>query len=744
MWFETGKNTGMEIPVEYVTTDAGLARCVEWCESRRDVAVDTETSGLNPRVDKIATIQVGNLERAWVIDVRCVSANALGALCALLNRTDRFWFGQNLRFEYRFLRFHYNVRLRSVVDTQLAECIARTGLLNWASVGGKVSKWRKKSRAFSLEAEDEEKVKLGAYGLTSMGHLARHYLGVEIDKDKSLRTGFYSTPAGRHNDRQLHYAAGDVVYPFLIFQHQRELLKARKLTHVFRAECDVLSVVGEMEHQGMRVDSAAWLKLYQEAVVKRRTAQGKLDSIFLGMNNDLFGGRWSGSRPLHYGLKQPKELNYDAAAHVQWAIKHYCDSIRWTHEIVVTEKRRLELLKEYAGEWIDAINKRAAENGEKPRDLADAPDHLIPEDQYCVLVSTDKGVLKLAAARKQLPRNLVELLLDFSKQSQLVSSFGAEWLRKLNPTTGRMHPDWHQAMTQTGRLSSSPNLQQIPKGSRYRKCFIPRKGFKYVLADYSQQEPRLLAFASQDPGYVQVYLDADDLYCRVGENMLGIRPEKGSAERDMMKAVVLAKAYRSGIAKLRDQLTLALYDRIMAGEMEPPTMQYAKHLDTRFYEAFPGIKDFQNKCSDQADPKKGEKLWDDLCNADVTFIRDPSGRMRMFPPGAIGTYTEAPNMICQGASATMTKVAAALFQAALFERGWEERCFIVNLVHDEILAEAEDEIAQECAYLLQECMIKAAEKFCPTIPFVAEFPEHSTGVMPYWGKSLEVELALAA
>lgn len=753
MRFERTTGDYVNIPLVYVKTADQLTQCVDWCAAQASIAIDLETSGLFAHKDQVATLQVGNplaaQPKAWVIDVRLFTVAQLRPLFDLLEDESLIKVGQNLRFEYRFLRHHYGVRLRNVIDTQLCEMVLRTGILAYAAAKLKTGKGAQ---------IDEDKAGKGGYKLTSMEHLARHYLGLELDKDQRLRTGFYKTAPGEHTPRQLHYAAGDVLYPYWIFEQQRVLLKARKLNHVFKVECACLPVIAEMEHQGLGFDPTPWMKLYQQALTNRQAAERQLDQLLVGMQGDLFGGTNADVRPLYYGggRKKPTPMNYGSPDHVKQAVVNYCKSVGWKVEVVTREERFNELLQYHGTLWLierrervraqleetpESHTKKREELEERLKDWQrktweDAPWHVIPEDKYVILVSVAKDQLILAKCRSQLPAALVDPLIAYSKADQLVSAFGSNWVQKIRPDTGRIHQEIHQCMTTTGRLSGTPNLMQIPRDSDYRKCFVPRKGWKFVCADYSQQEPRIMAFASQDPTYWQTYVDHDDLYCRVGENMLPARPTKGSVERDVMKVVVLSKAYRAGPAKLRDQLTVALAEKIMAGAVPVPTLDYAYQLDRDFFAAFDRIKEFQDECSAQADPATGPKVYDDLLDADVTFIRDPSGRIRFFPPDAANAYTEGPNMICQGGSATMTKLAAVFFTKALYDRGWQERAFIVNIIHDEILAEAEDEIAQEVAYLLQQAMLRAAEQYCPGLPFEAEFPENSTGVIPFWTKKL--------
>ena len=660
---------------------------------------------------------------AWVIDIRCFDAPDLEWVWQFCEDRKVVKLGQNLGFEYRFLRRWFNVRLRSVADCQLAELCLRTGLL-----GGKDTK----------EA-GEDKVSRKAYTMTSMKALMLRYYGVEIKKDQDVRTSFYDTPPGQHNGAQIAYASLDVVYPFMIAAAQKPLIAERGLREIIKLEMETLPIIHEMEHRGMAVDARAWRTLWQEAVQNRAKTERALDDLLRSVTyqHDLFDTDVTKARPV-YPVKN-KPLNYSSAAQVKWAIGAYCKSIKWPRQLLLTWPAVKKAKKSWGQEWASYKQSQGVEV-----EAEDAPDSVLPEDRYCIMVETDRKALTIRAARGQLPRELVDLLLDYSKYDQQVTAFGIEWLNKnLRRETKPVHTTVHQALTSTGRTSTQPNLQNIPNDPRYRKCFVPGAGYSFVIADYSQQEPRLLAQVSQDPTYLKTYRDKDDLYVAVAEAMVGHRPDKktpeGNLERQVFKAIVLAMAYRSGPPKLRDQLTLGLAEAIFKGEAEPPTIEYAREMHRRFFEVHEKVKTYQDSCSNGADPKNPNALrfWDDVARDHVTFVRAPCGRLRMFMPDATNTYTEAANAPIQGGSASMIKAAACLWQREIDKLGWTERAWVGNIIHDEILCEAETEIAQDVANLLKECMEVAGRAYCPDVPVVAEFPEGTTGVVPYWTKAIK-------
>lgn len=724
---EVFKGVYEQMKFRYATSAHHLREIMAWLEGQKIVALDLETSGLSYLKDTIATLQLGVRDhesgvRAWVIDVRMFTDTQLSPILDLLESTDIVKLGQNLGFEYLFMRHHYGVRLRKVADTQIVELVARAGLFQYVK---RSSKGGGGERA--------------GYALCSMKELMLRYAGINIDKGADVRLSFAQASLGGHSVNHIIYAAGDVVYPFIIAEAQKTLVRERGLRNILKIEMDALPIIHEMTYRGMNVNATEWRSLWQESLTERNRAERTLDTLVRGstLQSDLFDTADVKTRPIH--PKTNKEINYSSPPQVKWAIKAVCQQRKWPVRII-TELRELQRLKlEYGAEWL------ARRQEMDPEVTAeDIPDRVLPESEFCILLESDKNTLLLARARKQLPADLVNALLDYSKFDQRASSFGIEWLRKnLNPITKRVHPAFHQAITTTGRLSSQPNLQNIPHDPRYRKCFIPTPGNLFVIADYSQQEPRLLAQESGDEVYTTTYLNDDDLYLAVGEAMLGERPDRSTEEGELMrqifKIIVLSMAYRSGVAKLRDQLTIGLADAIEAGRAEPPTMEYAAEMHKRFFEVHGKVREYQERCSNGASPdnKEAPRIWDEMLNEFVTYVKAPCGRARFFAPQALNTYTEAANAPIQGGSASMTKAAVCLLQRDIDARGWQDEVFVVNMVHDEIVVEAREDKAKEVAELLKAAMIKAGAAYCPNVPVAAEFPKKSDGTVPYWTKELK-------
>lgn len=713
-----GRAGVLEWRLEYVTTPEALARCVTWLRQQRQVGLDLETSGLDPVKDRIATLQLGNPRGpdpvVWVLDVRCFQAQELTPVFQVLRNPEVLKVGANLSFEARFLEAQYGVQLRRLADTQLTELLLRSGLFPKSKSSG-----------------PEDTASTGAYKFVSLKAVCQRYLGLEIDKDHEVRTSFDKVLPGQHNREQLHYAALDVLYPFYILEAQARELDARGLMALARIEYALIPVLAHAELWGMRLDVPAWLKLWQEAHTRRGELRRQLDRLVQGALSQLeLLPLPPDTPPLYPRTRQA--VNYASAAQLKWVIRAYCSAINWPRTLVTTKAHFRRLQAQFGQEWLA----RQAKWGHT-RSVDDVPAGLIPEDTYTLLLDTKVPTLQLARLRGQLPSDLVDLLLEYSKVTMLDETFGRDFVAKHVKLDGLIHTTFHQLLASTGRLSSKPNSQNWPRDQRYRRCCVPRPGYKFCIADYGQVEPRITAELSQDPVYVQTFLDEADIYLRAGEAILGHPVDKDTPEgklfRQIFKVMVLALAYRMGPWKLRNQLTLALADEILAGRIKPPTIEYVRELHTRFFEVHAGIKRYQDAQSERARPQgTGPKLYDAMLGEPVTYVESLCGRKRFFPPDARTTYTEGPNGPVQGLSATMTKVTMVTLQEVIDQDGWDAH--MVNNIHDELVYEVREDQAVAFAELLRQHMVAAGQRYVRSVPITAEFPKGTNGVCDAWIK----------
>ena len=281
------------------------------------------------------------------------------------------------------------------------------------------------------------------------------------------------------------------------------------------------------------------------------------------------------------------------------------------------------------------------------------------------VISTAADVLEALAPGHE----IVGKVLEFRQLSKLKGTYVDALPALIDPDTGRIHTSFNQTGAATGRLSSSdPNLQNIPikteLGREIRAAFIPRDGWKLVVADYSQIELRLLAHMSQDPVLIDAFRQGEDIHTRTAAEVMGVPPMLVTRE-----ARNNAKAVNFGIVYGISAFGLAANLGISRKEAEA----YIK----AYFERYAGVKRF----IDETIAKTRE----------TGVARTLFGRERPIPdinarnPNARGfAERTAINSPIQGSAADLIKIAMIRIDKAL--AGLEARLLLQ--VHDELVLEA--------------------------------------------------------
>lgn len=193
--------------------------------------------------------------------------------------------------------------------------------------------------------------------------------------------------------------------------------------------------------------------------------------------------------------------------------------------------------------------------------------------------------------------DLVQSILDHRTLNKLITTYVKKLPKEVKQTTGKVHTNFNQHIADTGRLSSSdPNLQNIPKKGKYgemvRRMFVADSSNCFVFADYSQQEPRVLAELSQDQNLINSYLENKDLYGTMGSFVYDL-PYEDCLERDSNgNASIEGKKRRNS---MKPVILGVMYDRTdhtIAESLGISTKQAANMMD-KFFDAFPGVLRFR-------------------------------------------------------------------------------------------------------------------------------------------------------
>ncbi len=309
-----------------------------------------------------------------------------------------------------------------------------------------------------------------------------------------------------------------------------------------------------------------------------------------------------------------------------------------------------------------------------------------------VLRKTPKGAPSTAEevlAELALDYPLPAVLMEYRSLSKLKSTYTDKLPEMIDSRTGRVHTSYHQAVTATGRLSSSdPNLQNIPirteEGRRIRQAFIAAPGCKLVAADYSQIELRIMAHLSQDEGLLNAFANELDVHSATAAEVFGVEIDEVSGDqRRKAKAINFGLIYGMSAFGLAKQLGL--------GRNE------AQEYIDLYFARYPGVADYMARTRELAhetgyvETLKGRRL----------YLPEINARNRQRQQAAERTAINAP---MQGTAADMIKMAMLAVDEWLTGSTIDAR--MIMQVHDELVFEVEagavDELRETVGRLMSE------------------------------------------
>ncbi|GAB3395344.1 DNA polymerase I [Azotobacter armeniacus] len=373
------------------------------------------------------------------------------------------------------------------------------------------------------------------------------------------------------------------------------------------------------------------------------------------------------------------------------------------------------------GALVDAklLGEQSLELGEKlqqlerdAHDLAGEAFNLASPKQLCAILYDKLGLPVLSKTAKGQPSTAESVLAELAEQgyplpqvimqhrslSKLKGTYTDKLPQQINPRTGRIHTSYHQAVTATGRLSSSdPNLQNIPirtaEGRRIRQAFIAPKGYRLVAADYSQIELRIMAHLAQDESLLHAFQNDLDVHRATAAEVFGIAPETVSADqRRSAKAINFGLIYGMSAFGLAKQIGVERKE--------------AQAYIDRYFTRYPGVLAYMERTRQKAAEQGyvetlfGRRLY-------LPEIQSKNGAMRK---AAERTAINAP---MQGSAADIIKRAMVTVDAWLQESGLDAR--MILQVHDELVLEVrEDQVEALKAGLLPR-MSGAAELDVPLL-----------------------------
>ncbi|MEX0659298.1 MAG: DNA polymerase [Egibacteraceae bacterium] len=572
-------------PYVHATTAAQVTEWLAATDGAAFVAVDTETTGWDPYLDRLLLVQVsaGADRPVLVLDAARVDPRTLQPLLGDERVLKVFHHGS---FDLRFLTLA-GLEVRRVADTMLAQQLLDGGEKTDAGVG--------------------------------LAGIAGFRLGMRLDK--SVRETF--SPVSTLTIEQLRYAADDAVATWGVFEQQWRELVGHGLTRVAQLEFGALPVLADLALRGIAFDAPRWHALVGALEAQLPDIERAVQEALVTDESprDLFG---------------PEPVNLDSPEQVREALARTGVRLDGTREIVL-------------------------------RDHAHHP--------------------------------AVAALLHYRQTRKMTTNWGGDWAeRVVHPVTGRVHADWRQIVA-GGRIAcNDPNLTQVPRDAAYRSCFGGEPERVLVVADYSQQELRILAAVSGDAALTEIFHRGGDLHRTTAAMVFGTEEQSVTDEqRAAAKQLNFGLMYGMGAPGFARATGLDLAS--------------ARATMERYFTAFPKVAE-----------------W--LAEAEAVGRRTGRARTALGRVRALATdngpslATLSRNAPIQGAGADMTKLALAEVGRRLSARFPGEapvgQSGLVLVVHDELVAEVPRAEADDARTLVTDGMLAAAREVLGEVPAVVD------------------------
>ena len=633
---------------------------LEYLNKLEWIGLDTETSGFDPYTTKLYTLQLGDNNVQYVIDLTTIDINEYKELLE-----TKGLIGHNLKFDLRFL-YHYRVIPTKVYDTFLGEKTSRLGI---------------ESHRCSLAA-----------------CVLRH-CGIVLSKEERLNI------TGRLTEGFVKYSAYDVKYLHELKDKQEFLQLADGTSVSIELDNKFVLVLAYIEYSGMKLDVEQWTAKINKVQTIADEAEAQLNQFILDNKMEKF-------------IDSQLDL-FSSSTKV---------NVNWNSPSQVVE-------------FFQAlgVNTKVVEKG-KTKDTIEA-NHLVKySSKYPI----------------------IELYLKFKGAQKDIGTYGQNWIDQINPVSGRIHTQFKQLMN-TGRLSSGGksgdvknfNFQNIPSDQETRSCFVASEGNTLVGCDYTGQEQIVLVNKCLDKNLLEFYdNDLGDMHSFIASKMypeldgmdLNDIKKKHKDKRQSAKVAGFAINYGGSGIGIADQLGL--------------NVDQGQYIYDAYFRAFPGLKAYFDETKKFGvengyvliSPVTGKKsyvdyydefvqiknemtkdFWDrykQLKNSDTPTAREMKEKVSKFFRKRGDIERMSLNYGIQGESAEITKLACVYFWTKyLVPNNLLFKVLIVNIIHDEILIETPEEIAQQAAAQLEKAMVDAGAKFCKRVPLKAD-----PCIAPYWKK----------
>ena len=688
---------------EYV--ELPLEKAKEMIKAHDWIEYDSETEGLDPYTKKLLCTQYGLGEDQIVVDNTTVPIEHFRDIFEDPSKTFLGW---NLAFDLRFL-YHHKIVPCNIWDGMIAEKLLYLG-------------YPPQFHSLSLKSA------------------AMNYL--EIDLDKTVRGQIINQGL---TIPVIKYAAGDVMHLTKIKAKQDEELKKKGLVKAAEFEMKFTPVIAYMEYCGAKLDPIKWRQKMdkdQQAVVDSERALNKWVEDYYNKHKGTSPGtirRTTRVVPMEQETQLFDEIkgkqNVQRVQNIQAMTVCYEYDERFPY---ISPYVQMSLFEELDSDSACTVKWSSSQQ------VVPLFEHL---GINCTVVDTKTKTKKKSADIKVVaPQaskcDIIPLYVTYKKAKILVDTFGQKFLDKINPVSGRIHPDYFQLGADTGRLSATnPSLMNLPKDAFTRSCFVAEVGNKWISCDYSGQESYIMASIANDKAMLDELINGSgDLHSLTAKMVFTDIP-RDTPLKDIKSKYhdyrQKAKGYEFCFNYGGDWNTLIKNYGLKKA--------WAQEIYENYMSGFSGLRDYQNFRREDV-LKKGYILlnnitghkafiydWDNLCRIDSELGTDEA--KYMLQSRGDNEYKTESNHLRRRLSDSMKqsinypiqhlgsmcfKLSAIMLFNWLIKKNLLFKVKYCVPVHDEHNIEAPAEIADEVGKILVQCMEKAGKPFCTRAPLGAD------------------------
>ena len=671
--------------------------------------LDTETSGRNPHINDLLCVQIGDVkgEVQIVIDASTIDIRKYKEF---LEKT--YCIGHNLKFDLQFL-FKYNIIPRKVYDTMIVEQLLYMG---YPYLNLTPEEYTKYNHTFPYNVYTNNITLKTTWELSySLKAVALKYLNTDIDKSTRGEIIWRGLDA-----KVIQYAAGDVQFLGEIMRLQIKACKEKHCLVGAKLECDFVPVIAYLEWCGIKLDEKKWRE-------KMFNDNQKLSESLKVLND--------------YCIKHPKLQKWVYTELQGDLFEGFNTEPQW----------KIDWQKDEAKEPIKALG------------------FILNTISKTTKKETESVTEKLLSVQKGIDDTFLKLYFDYQGYFKVTTSFGQGHLNLINPITGRLHTNYWQIGTASGRMSSGSgddpdlakykklppgkvkmvNMQQLPHDATTRGCFVAEKGNLFCSCDYAAMEARIGAEVYNEKTLLDEFLygsgDTHAAYAKVvfADELKDVEvkdiKKKRPDLRNKVKSVEFAVQFGSDGTAVAPQLGISVEE--------------ARQLVNNLLKGMTGLANFKKEGSSkvrklgyvEAHPLTGHKCywWDHKkwLERQASFNSEFWENYKLYHKGTDSKVAKvvkehfqasskwdrmALNIVTQGGGAIVLKEASIRLFNCIVDNDYFNKIKIVNLTHDEINTEFPEDLTTWPDFVANT-MKEAAAKYYNKLPIPAE-----PAVKPFW------------